>query len=340
MGNHLPEQFQPIHDYCLFIHGQLSQIVNVGTETKLFWETFKLENEAQVRAIEGKSGEEFCQWMEKNGYEDVMQGVACKSIYAMLLADFCDFAFEALNCSEKGKLTVSFALLRKPFQETLFFLEWLFADPTEFMGRFMSKGLPFAAGAKLLERKKLLIFEVAKKIRSKIELIPVFDPEFIYELRYDSNFSYSLDPVFQKATHLITTVSLYKTEEQNFNFIFSNMDDKESQWEGFYTLVPILMFHTLLVAVCLLNEITTEAPDFGLNLMRSYVGLFVSMADSPLKEDAQRHITEAIDLLQIECPQCGSVINFSKENQKLFTEEAKLICAKCHHDYELYQNKL
>ena len=339
MGSHLPERFQPRHDYCLFIHGQLAQIVNVGTETGLFWETFKLENMAHVREIEGKSGEEFCQWMEKNGYEDVVHAVARKSIYSRLLADFCDFAFEALSCSEKGKLTVAFNLLRKPFQESLLFLEWLLADPTGFMELFMSEGLPFA-GKKLQQQNKQFITEVVKKMRMKTELIPVFEPQFIYELRYDSCVGYSLDPLFQKATHLITTARLYKTEGQNFNFIFSNMDARESQWEGLYTLVPILMFHTLLVAVCLLDEITTEAPGFGLNLMRSWVGLCVSLEESPSKDDAQRHIADALDLLQIECPQCGSVINFSKENQKLFTEKAKLICAECHYDYELYQDKL
>jgi hypothetical protein len=57
--------------------------------------------------------------------------------------------FEALSCSRKEKLAVTFALLRKPLRENLLYLEWLLADPEELLTRFYSRSIAELAFEKL-----------------------------------------------------------------------------------------------------------------------------------------------------------------------------------------------
>src|SRR5262245_53205191 len=112
----IPEEHKFAHEYCFFLHDILADIVVSGEQEKIFHHTFQIRNEADAEQIQKRSGEDLADWMEHNGYFTELQEANKRHICIALLSDFCHFIYEALNCSKKGKLTVSFALLRKPLK--------------------------------------------------------------------------------------------------------------------------------------------------------------------------------------------------------------------------------
>jgi len=132
----IPKEYLFAHEYCFFLHDILASIVVEGEKERLFHYQFNLKNPDHAKQLDGKSGEELVKWMEQNGYEAELYEANKRQICVALLSDFCHFIYEALECSQKGKLTVTFALLRKPLKENLFYLEWLLADSSDFTQRF------------------------------------------------------------------------------------------------------------------------------------------------------------------------------------------------------------
>lgn len=51
-----------------------------------------------------------------------------RHIFFSLVADFCSYMLESINCAAKMKVAVSYALLRKPLKDTLGYIEWLCVD--------------------------------------------------------------------------------------------------------------------------------------------------------------------------------------------------------------------
>jgi len=72
------------------------------------------------------------------------------------LADLYQFVTEALICSEKGWLTASYALLRKPFRDNLFYLEWLLAEPDVFTNAFYKQDPEEFSVDKMMRESKVL----------------------------------------------------------------------------------------------------------------------------------------------------------------------------------------
>lgn len=338
MRNFIPEDYLPSHDYCFFLHDQLAGIVVSGEEEDIFSIRIEFEDEAHAHEMEGKSGEELVQWLEENGYREYVYYLFYKQICVALLSDFCHFVYEALECSRKGKLTVTYALLRKPFKENLFYLEWLLADPANFMKCFtLSNGNQFSAPDNVQRERKIQIIAEAM---NKMEIGRWIEPDFIYQLRYDKRADYGLEQMWQKANHLITTFRSMKTEEQNFNFVFSGEDSRESQWWQLYSILPILLFYTLQVVNALVSTFAEGTPENDITTLRCIIGFFIWTEHTQWEiqsDEIQNVLSEAAAEIHQGCPNCDNVITLDQDNQKLMYEEGILECRECHHRVDLYQ---
>lgn len=168
MNDFLPEEYRKSHELCFFLHDQMVETLKSGEEARIFNTTINYKNEKHAAEIEGLSSEEFLEWLENNGYKTEVYSIYYKQSCAALLSDFLHFVYEALECSRKGKLTVSYVLLRKPFKDNLFYLEWLLADPTDFLSKFVSGDRTLFPIEKVkLERKIELIRTAMKKTRTE-----------------------------------------------------------------------------------------------------------------------------------------------------------------------------
>ncbi len=340
MRNLIPSDLLFSHDYCFFLHDLLAGLVVVGEHAGTFNHRMHIEKEVATKFKE-KSGEELFVLLENNGYEDDLNSIIYKQVTIALLSDFCHFLYEALDCSAKGKLTVTFALLRKPLKENLLYFEWMLADPNDFLQKFRSKiqnqklrPLPYAPNVPPERR-----LEIITDAMEKTKLGGFIGPDFIHELRYDKHCNYGFEQLFQRANHLITTHTA-PTEEQNLNFIFSGDLDHKAQWEGLYSFLPLLLYHATQVIT---SVIDTFAPDFvkdsAITELRTQLGLLLWIQEGPWRDSPwQTGLAEEISNLlltlqeiSMECLNCHAPLEINRKDMYQLYTEGGVDCSQCNY---------
>jgi len=329
--SHLPKEFDFSHWFCFFLHDQLVETLISAEKAEVFNVEIEFNDESHVEEIKGLSGEKFVKWLEENGYKSSVLVMYYKQLCAALLSDFLHFIYESLQCSAKGKLTVAYALLRKPLKENLFYMEWLLARPEEFLKRFEEENpnrfrLPHPDMASESEHIKI-IREAMEKTKSCLW----FDAEFLHELRFKKDSPVSLEPLWQKANHLVTTFKHMETEECNLNFVFSDSSARYSQWSGYYQYVPILLFHAVEVIEGLLKKFALrENHETDLMPLRTVAGLMMYLESPPWESDMKEIIDNFGSLLEeaeLHCPQCGTAFEFHHDNIALLYDQGLLTCS-------------
>ena len=144
---------------------------------------------------------------------------------------------------KKGKLSVAYALLRKPFTDELLLLEQLLADKEEFIDRFYIQGDPDLYDPQP-RKYKINNESTIKRAIDKLTSTTAIDAEFIFNVRYDKACEYGINGISNKALHIVTSDYNYKTQNQNLNFIFATQESRESMWQHFYYSVPYLLIYT------------------------------------------------------------------------------------------------
>ena len=328
----LPKKYWFSHEYCFFIHDQLVQIISSGERDGIFNVTLEFQNAELAKKIHKISGEQLFDWLENNGYEHIVYEITYRQLCVALLSDLCHFVYEALNCSKKSKLTVTYALLRKPLKENLFYLEWLLADPEGFLQKFHLDGVQSmilsGTGAISPDKRKEIIKEAIKKTRYG-EWI---DSEFIYQLRYDKRVTFGMEKLWQKANHLITSYRFLETEEKNINFIFSNPEDHISQWDYLYSFLPILLLYTFYIMQAIIETFAIiQKEEQNLIELRITIGLLLwsEKRPRPIKINALQDISKIFEDAQLYCLKCKKQIFFKKKELRLFFEQGIFKCKSC-----------
>jgi len=333
----LPEKHRFAHQYCLMIHDCLAQTVVEGVKANVFNVSVIDEDGGLLKKLQSAEGRDIIQILEEEGRFVEVFLLLYRQVTVAILSDMCHFIFEALNCSQKGKLTVTFHLLRKPLVENLLYLEYLLADPGSFIFNFWKGEIDhFGLG----QNQTLDPKEIIKKIYTLYPLPQFEDAEFIHEIRYDKESDQSFQTFFQKSTHLVTQRRTHKTENTNFNFIYSTASDIESQWTGLYSYLPIVMFHGYQVVEALLKLVGRRAADeLDITDHRINVGYalwekFSSWGNFGELNNLDRLI-EIHDLSSYTCARCKSPIPTSFKNYQLFYEAGCLLCPECDHSTNL-----
>lgn len=285
---------------------------------------------------EGLSGEELMEWLECNGQKDVVYVLYYKQICAAILSDMLNFIYEALSCSAKGKLTVAYALLRKPLKENLFYLEWLLAEPSEMLAVFDGESLRARSVDKSFDPAKKV--EVISKALQATERGHWIDAKFIYDLRYNKEFSAGMEPLFQKANHLITSFRFMETERSNFNFVFSDEHSWQSQWERIYSFLPILLFHVVQVVEALIANFAKRKSDIDFTSLRTAIGMMFWLERGPqaVKSGQLRgDIKDSFEAAGLSCPDCDRKIRFDDDQLLGLYRTNQLSCDNCSWSVEL-----
>ena len=310
---------------------QLAEILASAEASKVFNVTFEFSDPAHAAAIEGFTSEELLEWMKVKGYADKAFELYFKSICRALSHDLHEFASESVRASVNGALTVAIALLRKPFKEDLFYIEWILADPDDFFAKFTAGDIDSVELRKIEPARKL---EVIRRAMMTSPYSKWIEPEFIYELRFDKKSPIGLEPTWQKANHLITTKGeLLRTERENFNFIFSDAPARDTQLLGFYATVPILLFHSIQMIEAMINMFARrEAPD--LVPLRTLAGMDLWMGSKSCALDLQDvqyrfHWVVAQTIRQLRCAKCNMRIRVTRRNCHSIFVEGKAPCNNC-----------
>jgi len=327
-----PHQLAEGWQVCDFILGQIAETLQSGEKAQIFHAKFKLRDPAHTKVIKGLSSEQLIEWLKANNYWAEVHDLTFKLLCRALSLDFLEFATEAVRTTIRGPLTVAIALLRKPLKENLFYLEWILADPEDFFERFYGGDVDGLALSKLSEERKLTIIRDSMAKTSCGEWI---EPELIYELRFEKKSNISLEPSWQKANHLITTMGVLKTERENFNFIFSTPDARDTQWRGFYAIVPIILFHALQIVETMISQFAKRATaTVDLVPLRTIAAMLLWMRSKGCVldlRDVSKRFTLAVSsvIRAIKCPKCGKRCSTRQTNLKSLFEDASLICFSC-----------
>lgn len=324
---HLPKRFSFSHEYSLYLHDRLADLVVYGEKEGFFNTTVPLNN--QEEAAEFSSPElDIFQWLEKRQRGDILGEILLKSVFPALLSDFCHFIYEALSCSQKGKLSVAYALLRKPLKENLHYLEWLVANPEELLTTLYNR-----ESVELSFRHIGHPDRVRKVIKNAIDRTvnaSMFNPDYIYELRFDKACPYGFEGLWNQAMHLITTKQPIHTEKMNFNFVFSGDNDRQMQWEQLYSQLPLLLFYTAEICEVLIALIRKEPmPDIANAVFHRSIGFLLWGTEAKKIFGSSRLDNRSLKDLEFICPRCMHKIRPQVSKvRKLYYNES-ITCPNC-----------
>ena len=199
---------------------------------------FDFKDESDRKAFE--ASEDVFEWLDKTRRGDDFALFLRRTIFPAVLSDLLHFICEALEASQKAKLTVSYALIRKPLQENLCLLEWIVSDPSSFASHMRTRP------QELRSQKAGGWEQHSKRIEDVLQLLGEtrrFDAVYLARLRYDKKSEDSFDGVCNLAMHLFTDHAALRTDPLNINFIFSGWDEKLTQWYFLYSRLPYLLFY-------------------------------------------------------------------------------------------------
>ncbi len=229
-------KFDFVHQFCFYLHDIWVKLLKEWTKDKKFDTKF-----VDLDWIGEEDLEVYLKnhWREKEWY--------CALIRMMipsLIWEFSNYIHTALVAAEKAKTSVTYSLLRKPMKDILYIIEYLVARPYECIENFMSEDghCMLDLTSKLWKEQKLTISSEAME-KSWGHL----DPAFIHDLLFDKKLDYWLEQWRSRAHHLITSFDAYKTGKWALNFVFSTKDDVESHLNHIYWLLPLLLFHYVLL---------------------------------------------------------------------------------------------
>lgn len=238
-GRFLPKEFDLSHFLCFTIHDAMVQIIVSGESSNIFTTTIKFETVDEKNSFENSN--DIFEWLDSiQRYKDRAR-ILRTIVFPAVLSDMMHCVFECLECSRKGKLAVSYMLIRKPLQESLYLLEKILLDELDFAAKLATDPLqlrPHTAGG---------IEGHTKRIQSVLELLGeayLLDANYIAQLRYDKNNYDSFDGICNHAMHLFTQHKAIQTEKLNINFIFSGAEEKLLQWAFLYSRLPYLLYYT------------------------------------------------------------------------------------------------
>jgi hypothetical protein len=291
--------------------------------------TLTPEQAAMIATLEGEA---LYDWIQHEFDEVTAWEMDFKAVTNALVGDFCDYIAEALHASEEGRLAVTYTLLRKPLQDNLFYLEWLLADPGDFLQRFRHGGhRDLITGDLTTTRRKEIIREALRQTGADY-----LDPEFIDDLRFNKTVHYSLAGRSDKAIHLVTSSQAIRTEQRNFNFIFSGNKDRETQWQHVYITLPYLLYYASQVVDSLFALMASVDAEYSASMqLRRDVGFWLSAASPSRGKDLRfakaRSVAE--DLMEcagVACPGCGQPYPLHRRNLRRFALRGSLYCGTCH----------
>jgi hypothetical protein len=321
----IPAKYHAAHEYCFFLHDECVRALVEYEKARAHTVSFKFKSKMHAtRFQELADATDPISAMRKLGYARQARKLVLSQVTMALVSDCLHHIYEALTCVERRKIVVAFNLLRKPLKDSLLMLSWMLGDEEGFYKAFTS-GKP-----ELLSQKRLgnTRKEILRQAIAKTQVGTIFDPDTLNEILYDRKSNNSFEPLFQRAVHLITVQHLeFRTEAENFNFIFKNYTDPDID-DGIYRWLPYIMLYLSHVIMELFERM--RPMDQGTRtafLVRSLNGY--SLATGIGIEETLTELERALDR-QICCPHCENPIKVTQHSGLRILMTDSFRCTHCH----------
>lgn len=305
------------HNYLTFCNDVLVSILRYADANNLANIKLEFNAKADFDAFEQakKDSDDWQEWLLHNGHHDEMYEAYFRHTFFSLIADFCNYMLESINCAAQMKVAVSYALLRKPLKDTLGFIEWLYVDRNELLD-LLVQGKP--DDLEITRR-------VAKEHTSLIE--EKRDTSSYYGFRYDMTSESSLEHIWNNANHMITTrCNLSKTAPGSLNFVFTSENDLRKFSDYYYTTVPAIMSYALDL-ICDMFESFAPLTKYTLLINSMNRALKMStLVNGAIFDDLKLLYMNAE--FPIFCPECKCVFEMNDDLLLALMNDG-LICPNC-----------
>jgi hypothetical protein len=261
--------FKVAHNLCVCIHDILAQFLISGMKSNVFAQRIKFRGPSEASAFTGVA--DIFDWLESSGRTVERAAVIKTVVLPAVLSDVLQCVSEALEASCKAKLNVTFILLRKPIQESLFLLESIVIDEVDFASKLTDSPLA------LRGRSAGGLDPHARRIDTVLETIGEkkrFNAGYLAQLRYSKEED-GFDGICNLATHLFTQHEAIRTKSLNINFIFSDWDAKVTQWTFLYSRLPYLLVYLWRVVEHIGESIAPTHPEYLADMSRRIAALVI-----------------------------------------------------------------
>jgi hypothetical protein len=229
---YLPEKFQKRHKSCEFLLYQIEDFIVKDEYGKLRVQNLQFNEEPTFL-----EGEHILEYLIRAGEHDKHSQIITSNILNAIISDICQFLQIALFASLQKRLTVTFALIRKPFVYNLLVILRLYFT-SDFLNRFNNEEKFDTAKLNEDDIQELL------KISEEVLFSKSIKAADIYNIVFNPASPDSIKNMSNKALHPSTTQNkINLTEIQNLNFVFSTEKSIETQWDYLYRKLPLLLMY-------------------------------------------------------------------------------------------------
>lgn len=319
----ISEEFLPFHDFLNYCRICFSDMLKYADKKHLSKEAINYKSNKDRITFE-----EICknqnmdaeQWLIDNGYKDVVFNFYFKHLFFSLLVDFSNYYSASIDVASKGNIYPAWSLLRKPLQETLAYIEWLYVDKDELLNLMIES--TDVSSYEIMNKKKRW------KIKQHIDITqPLKSSRMpdIYDFRYSYKEQFTLNGILQATNHLITTRPNLKTSPSRLNFVFPDAESIHRNTGFYYTSLPYVMKYTVDLVMKIFGNIA-ELNDYTIR-----INLFNSMLK--LLRAVNTPYEKIIELLHLEqeyiwCPVCDQAHN--TDEVWINFADGHFECSKCH----------
>jgi hypothetical protein len=299
----IPKKYWKYQTFCWYIHDVILSIFHDCIEDDKLITRIDFENILQAK--ESKKTKDIIGWLYNNGKSEEANIILGKRIFHAILGDMMNFIYESLNTIEKGKITVSLALLRKPIRDNLLYLEWLLSNSDEFIRLVYDADIDKYAIEYVDILKKQKIIEEAINLLDNNDFFDLMDGKVYYDLRYNKEAGNSLQKVWDKANHLVTTRKHNRSQE--FNFVFIDEQNHKEFIDYYYKQVPHLLFYTYNIVIKLYEKFIRKPEE----TTKSYNNFLIVFKLADLKGTIklkEYFNNDTRDLLQFICEDCKKIV--------------------------------
>lgn len=270
-------------------------------------------------------------WFQQapEGVSDTPEDALARDISQALMVDFLNFMYESLNAAKKGKVTVAYALLRKPMTDLLLLLEQILVNRHEFVVRFTKEDSAKYDPSVANLNKQAIISEAC----AKLKLRELLDEEFIHTMRYDKGSKVGVGGSSAQAMHIVTNGKHHATPNAYFNFVFDAVESLEKYWTNYYHVVTYLMCY----AAAVMDEIAFSfMPEHFSVLHLKNIQRFLFITElhvdhtNPQRTPEQDTMCAYLSVaLAHTCKNCGHGIVFTQADHTRFSHEMVMACPLC-----------
>lgn len=301
------------HNYLIYCNDILVRWLHWADDNKISKISVDLNTEELTQSFE--KAENILEWLKNNGYEKEMYKLYRRHILCSLVADFCHYMIESIMCAAKMKPAVAYALLRKPLRDNLAYIEWLRVNPEEMINKLLYDQ-PEEYDLKK-EQKRQHIEQICSQYR-----INRIDGMFVF--RYEKNDEKSLERIWNKANHIVTTQNYTRSSHGELNFVFMDERRCEQYTSYYYTVVPLIMSYAIELIVSMFEEIAevnnfTATINKAMQLLHRAYGIGIKNYEKAILD---------VKGMPLICPYCGGEFEMSDRIIDRFMNN-KFKCKKC-----------